>query len=192
MRARLTAIAAAATLCAPAFAEAGGPRYRFVAKSTLTVTTTSSCAGQDGRGGVMERLTWELQSRQAGTSAIGRGSRSPKGFTRLTGTIRHETARQYEGHEPMEPQGATEPMQALEQRNGIMFRAPRGRLELRLSHLGLVDPTFAPLPVGARRAITQEPAPESSTTEHTTTDGGSCVDEERSELTRRIVIVRVR
>lgn len=190
MRRALTVLALG--LCAVPAAEAAGPRYRFVAETKSTTTVTSTCTAREGGAGTTETFVWALESRQAGTSAIGRGTRrEPKGAWKLTGTIRRESTRRVEGAEPGAPQGGTEPLQEREGTTGLLYRLGK-RLELRLSHGGLLDPVFGPLARGKSTTIVQDPEAREFTSEQTTTEGGACTDRERTEIVRRIVVTRLR
>lgn len=190
MTAKVLACLVVASCGLTGLAQAAGPRYRFVSTTTLLVTATSTC-GPSNEGGkrTTERFTYELRSREVGTSEVGRGNADPKGSTRRTGTIRRATVREYEGLDPQPVQEGTEPLQESERSYGILHRLPSGRLELGLSHLGLLDPRFAPLDRGASTTIRQDPPPEVITT---TSDDGRCVDEDRSDISRRTKITRVR
>lgn len=179
-------------MAAGAPAAGAAPRYRFTADTTATTTVTSSCTARESGSRTTESMIWELTSTQTGTSAIGRGTRQPKGTTRLTGTLRRESSRQIDGQPFGEPQGGTEPMQEDKDPYGVLYRVGRTRLELRLSHGGLLDPRFAPLAVGKGTTIVQNPPADVSTKEYATTDGGRCSDQEHSDVVRRITITRVR
>lgn len=190
MTARVLAGLVVLTCGLPGLAEAAGPKYRFVSTTTLLVTATSTCTpSNEGGRRTTERFTYEIRSREVGTSEVGTGNQDPKGSTRRTGTIRRETAREYEGSEPMPPLSGTDPLQETERRYGILRRLASGRLELGLSNLGLLDPRFAPLDRGASVTIRQDPPPEVITV---TSDDGRCVDEDRSDISRRTKITRVR
>lgn len=171
---------------------AAAPRYSFRAETTATTVVTSSCTAREGGSTSTETLTWELKSIQTGTSVIGRGKRAPKGSTKLTGTLRRETVRQIDGQPSGEPQGGTEPLQESDDPYGVLYRAGKRRLELRLSHGGLLDPTFAPLARGKTITIVQDPPAETSSSDVATTEGGSCRDTERYDVMRRITITRTR
>jgi hypothetical protein len=187
MRALATAVVLAA-LAGPAAAQAAGPKYKFVSRTTLTTVTRSDCAPGEGGVRTIETLTWELKSKQTGTSEIARtSSGQPKGSTKTTGTIRRETKREYEGTDPAPPQGGTEPMQEDLRTYGALHRASGGRLELYLDHAGMLDPLFSPLKPGRSITLTQHPADLVDTR-----DDGHCVDEERTTASRTIKITRIR
>ena len=186
---RALLVLAALGACAPAANAA--PRYRFTAETTALTTVTSTCKAREGGSTTTESMVWELRSTQTGTSAIGRRGRQPKGTTRLTGTLRRELTREIDGQPFGEPQGGTEPMQEDEDPYGVLYRKGRTRLELRLSHGGLLDPTFAPLAVGKSTTIVQDPPADSSSEQAAITEGGSCTDEERFDVVRRITVTRV-
>lgn len=188
-RAALLAAALAAGL--PAAASAA-PRYAFTAETTVTTVVVSTCTAREGGSAVTESMTWEIRSTQSGTSAIGRGSRAPDGHTKLTGTIRRETVRQIDGQPWGEPQGGTHPLQEDRDAFGVLYRAGKRRLELRLSHGGLLDPRFAPLAAGASTTIVQDPPAEVREQDVQTTDGGTCRDEERTDVVRTVTVTRLR
>lgn len=188
---RVAALTAALALGAPATAPAAKPSYRFVAKTTLLVTTTSACTAREGGGTTTETLTWEIRARERGFSEVGDGSRRTRGSSTRTGTLRRETSRQFEGYDPSltPPQGGTDPLQEEKRSYGIVRRVGK-RLELGLTYLGMIDPIFAPLAPGKSITIAQNPPAQTSRGDYETTDGGRCIDEERSDSFRRVTLTR--